>query len=99
MPTLTVPTCCSFVNFCLKVVNCWVGWNQAWLEGDLARFPIAMIRWTGLSPWEFEFPFSGSLTSTFLCRMQAWLEGDLARANNDRAAHPWIVVFGELFVY
>ena len=25
---------------------------------------IAMIRWTGLAPWEFEFPFPGSLTST-----------------------------------
>jgi len=25
-----------------------------------------MIRWTGLAPWEFEFPFLGSLTSTFL---------------------------------
>ena len=25
-----------------------------------------MIRWTGLAPWEFELPFSGSLTSTFL---------------------------------
>ena len=24
-----------------------------------------MIRWTGLLPWEFEFPFPGSLTSTF----------------------------------
>ena len=24
-----------------------------------------MIRWTGLAPWEFEFPFGGSLTSTF----------------------------------
>jgi len=24
-----------------------------------------MIRWTGLAPWEFEFPFPGSLTSTF----------------------------------
>jgi len=24
-----------------------------------------MIRWIGLSPWEFEFPFSGGLTSTF----------------------------------
>ena len=23
-----------------------------------------MIRWTGLAPWEFEFPFPGSLTST-----------------------------------
>jgi len=25
-----------------------------------------MIRGTGLAPWEFEFPFPGSLTSTFL---------------------------------
>ena len=25
-----------------------------------------MIRWTGLAPWEFEFPFPGSLTYTFL---------------------------------
>ena len=31
---------------------------------------IVMIRWTGLAPWEFEFPFPGSLTSAFLvvCR-------------------------------
>jgi len=27
---------------------------------------IVMIRWTGIAPWEFEFPFPGSLTSTFL---------------------------------
>jgi len=27
---------------------------------------IVMIRWTGLAPWELEFPFPGSLTSTFL---------------------------------
>jgi len=27
---------------------------------------IMMIRWTGLASWEFEFLFSGSLTSTFL---------------------------------
>ena len=30
------------------------------------HFIIEMIRWTGLAPWEFEFPFSGSLASTFL---------------------------------
>jgi len=30
-------------------------------------FTIVMIRWTGLAPWEFEFHFPGSLTSTFLC--------------------------------
>ena len=30
------------------------------------HFIIVMIRWTGLGPWESEFPFSGSLTSAFL---------------------------------
>ena len=27
---------------------------------------IVMIWWTGLAPWEIEFPFPGSLISTFL---------------------------------
>ena len=30
------------------------------------RFVIVMMTWTGLAPGEFEFPFPGSLTSTFL---------------------------------
>ena len=30
------------------------------------HFILVMIRWTGLAPWEFEYPFPGSLTSTFL---------------------------------
>ena len=30
------------------------------------HFIIVMIRWTGLAPWEFEFPFPGSRASTFL---------------------------------
>jgi len=30
------------------------------------HFIILMIRWAGLAPWEFEVPFPGSLTSTFL---------------------------------
>ena len=25
-----------------------------------------MVRWTGLAPWEFEFPFPGSLASTLI---------------------------------
>ena len=29
-------------------------------------FIIEMIWWTGLAPWEFEFLFLGSFTSTFL---------------------------------
>ena len=30
------------------------------------HFIVVMIGWTGLAPWEFECPFPGSLTSTFL---------------------------------
>jgi len=39
------------------------------LDNLLVRihFIVEMIGWTGLAPWECEFPFQGSLTSTFLC--------------------------------
>jgi len=30
------------------------------------HFIIGLIWWTGLAPWEFEFPFPGSLISTVL---------------------------------
>ena len=42
--------------------------REFFIDNLLVRihFIIVMIRWTGLAPWEFEFPFSGSLTSTFL---------------------------------
>ena len=30
------------------------------------HFIIVMIRWTGLAPWELEFPFPGRLISTFI---------------------------------
>ena len=38
------------------------------IENPLARihFIIEMIWWTGLAPWEFEFPFPGILISTLL---------------------------------
>ena len=32
----------------------------------LIYLSIVIIWWTGLAPWEFEFPFPGSHTSTFL---------------------------------
>jgi len=44
------------------------GKRESFFIDDLlvrVHFIIVMIRWTGLAPWEFEFPFSGSLTSTF----------------------------------
>ena len=32
------------------------------------HFVIVVIGWTGLAPWEFEFPSQGSLTSAFCTR-------------------------------
>ena len=42
--------------------------TEFFIDNLLVRvhFIIEMIRWTGLAPWEVEFPFKGSLTSTFL---------------------------------
>ena len=44
------------------------GEREFFIDNLLVRilFIIEMIWWTGLAPWEFEFPFPGSLTSTFL---------------------------------
>ena len=30
------------------------------------HFVVEIIWWTGLAPWEFQFPFPGNLKSTFL---------------------------------
>jgi len=42
--------------------------REFFIDNLLVRihFIIVLIRRTGLAPWEFEFPFPGSLTSTFL---------------------------------
>ena len=42
--------------------------REFFIDNLLVRvhFIIVMIGWTGLAPWEFEYPFPGSLTSTFL---------------------------------
>ena len=47
------------------------------IDNPLVRihFIIVMIRWTGLAPWQFEFPFPGSLTSTFLGKWLKFLVG------------------------
>ena len=44
------------------------GYREFFIDNLLVQihFIIVMIRWTGLAPWEFEFPFPGSLTPTFL---------------------------------
>ena len=42
--------------------------GEFFIDNLLVRihFIVVMIRWTGLAPRELEFPFPGSLTSTFL---------------------------------
>ena len=42
--------------------------DQVSIDNLLVRihFIIEMIRWTVLAPWEIEFPFPGSLISTFI---------------------------------
>ena len=46
----------------------WMGGGEIFIGNLLVRIHsiIVMIRWTGLAPWEFEFLFPGSLTSTLL---------------------------------
>jgi len=49
--------------------------REFFIDNLLVRihFIIVMIWWTGLAPWKFEFPFPGSLTSTFLRPLDAKL--------------------------
>jgi len=62
--------------------------GEFFIDNLLARihFIIVMIRWTGLTPWEFEFPFPGSLTSTFLvCKDDSLM--DSGSEVDDLASH------------
>ena len=46
-----------------------LGESEFFIDNLLVRihYITVMIRWTGLALWELGFPFSGSLTSTFVC--------------------------------
>jgi len=49
-----------------------------------------MIRWTGLAPWAFEFPFPGSLTSTFLSVLHVGTKSEMNQFESNeilKAAH------------
>ena len=61
--------------------------REFFIDNLLVRihYIIVMIKWTGLAPWEFEFPLPGSLTSTFLCSAQIQLHVRVSRSN---AAQP-----------
>ena len=55
-------------SFSRWVLTCLGTDREFFIDNLLVRIHliIVMIRWTGLAPWEFEFPFPGNLTSTFL---------------------------------
>ena len=42
--------------------------REFFIDNLLVRlhFIVVMIRWTGHAPWEFEFPFPGSLSSVLV---------------------------------
>ena len=69
------------------------------------HFIIVMIRWTGLAPWEFEFPFSGSLIPTFLVRFlfleprEVALEGRVDDQRQDEGDEPWKEATSHFLLY
>ena len=67
----------------LPPVQCrrWQGTFNLLVRTD---FIIEMVMWTGLAPWEFELPFPGSLTSTFLVGLPTWWSRALSRSKVDR---------------
>ena len=50
--------------------------REFFIDNLLVRihFIIVMIRWTGLVPWEFGFPFPGSLTSALHLHLEIGVE-------------------------
>jgi len=65
--------------------------REFFIDNLLVRihFIIEMIRWTGIAPWEFEFPFPGSLISTFLSRA---MTPTLRDVRNGCSLVPWMKV-------
>ena len=73
--------------------------RELFIDNLLVRIPfiIVMIRWTGLAPWEFESPFPGSLTSTFLPQDQHFGIEHSFLASTQRSTSP--PAGGEVKVY
>ena len=55
---------------------------------------IVMIKWTGLAPWEFEFTFPGSLTSTILAGVDECRGAGQARRYGRRLLFVFTLVTG-----
>ena len=69
----------------------WVVERELFIDNLLVRNPfiIAMIRWTGLAPQEFEFPFPGSLTSTLPQTRAARCATSRPRMRASQGTPPW----------
>ena len=65
------------------------GESELFFDNLLVRihFIIEMIWWTGLAPWEFEFPFPGSLTSTFLISVTSFRKRSIFVPKTGRRLH------------
>ena len=74
--------------------------RELFIDNLLVRIhnTIVMIGWTGLAPWEFEFPFAGSLTSTFLPSCAEHAAG-AALARCDVYIHIYIYMYMYLYIY
>ena len=51
------------------------------------HFIIEIIWWTGLAPWEIEFPLPGGLMSTFLHQAQDQLDSEARSPREERPRH------------
>ena len=69
--------------------------GEFFLENLLVRihFIIQMFWWTGLAPWEFEFPFPASHTSTFQGWYQLNIQKWRLRTSTDNLWH--LSTFGQ----
>ena len=63
----------SRMHLSTKLRNTYQREREFFIDNLLVRihFIIEIIWWTGLAPWEFEFPFPGSLISTFLVQLSS----------------------------
>ena len=67
--------------------------REFFIDNLLVRihYIIVMIKWTGLAPWECEFPFPGSLISTLpggQCMDYFNQQGKLPRQISEETKHP-----------
>jgi len=93
-----LPRLCAETAYLIKIIRQGIAEREFFIDNLLVRihFFIVMIRWTGLAPWEFEFPFPGSLASTFLGGIVMFSQGSELLRYPDRI--PCLRARGQLSV-